>query len=87
MNTWYNTLPANTPKREEPTPSFIYAKTLKVNTWYNTWPANTPKREEPTPSFNYANEKKSKIGWCEASGRMTLNARWGFFNEKKNNIG
>ena len=33
------------------------------------------------------NEKKNDSGWSGADGRMTLDARWAFFSEKKNNIG
>ena len=32
-------------------------------------------------------EEKDYVGWSGACGRMTLNARWGFFSEMKNNMG
>ena len=35
----------------------------------------------------FCNEKKNNVGWREARGQMTLNARGTFFCEKENNVG
>ena len=37
-------------------------------------------------SWAFVDKKKIHIGWSGASGRLTLNAGWAFFNEQTSTV-